>query len=147
DIDSVDRLEVIARVRLKLTKRARDMLSARETSGDRSDQLWYLIRCLADVGCSTAEIVSVVRETVWNKFRDRGDEVRRLVIEASKAIAKRSDETIAKLDEEVDTPRNRPQRLGFLLKNVKRPQYLIDGILTEGACGFIAGEPKCYKSW
>src|SRR5690606_37080604 len=145
-----DRLEVIARVKLKLNHKARELLSAREASGDKSDQLWYLIRCLADVGLSTAEIVAVVRETVWNKFRDRHDELRRLLTEASKAIAKRSDETIAKLEkeeenEEIDRPS--PQRFGFLLKNIKKPKYLVQGILTEGACGFIAGEPKSYKSW
>lgn len=151
DIDGVDRLEVISRIKLKLNHRARELLGAREASGDKSDQLWYLIRCLADVGLSTAEIVAVVRETVWNKFRDRHDELRRLITEASKAIAKRSDETITKLekedeeDEEVERPS--PQRLGFLLKNIKKPKYLVQGILTEGACGFIAGEPKCYKSW
>lgn len=148
DIEGVDRLAVIARVRLKLNQRARDMLSAREISGDRSSQLWYLIRCLADVGCSVAEIVAVVRETVWNKFRDRSDEVRRLVIEASKAIAQRSEETTQQLEAEAEGgPKADPQRLGALLKNVRRPKYLVDGILTEGACGFIAGEPKCYKSW
>lgn len=148
DIDGVDRQAVIARVRLKMTKRSRDMLAAREVSGDRSDQLWYLIRCLADVGCTVAEIVAVVRETVWNKFRDRGDEIKRLILEASKAVAKRTPETLAKLEEEAEqVDRPGPQRLGFLLKNIKKPKYLIDKILTEGACGFIAGEPKCYKSW
>lgn len=150
DIDSVDRLAVIARIKLKLNHRARELLSAREASGDKSDQLWYLIRCLADVGLSTAEIVAVVRETVWNKFRDRHDELRRLITEASKAIAKRSEETTNKLDEELEDEeleRPSPQRLGFLLKNIKKPKYLVQGILTEGACGFIAGEPKTYKSW
>ena len=151
DIDGVDRVEVIARVKLKLNHTARELLNAREAHGDKSENLWYLIRCLADVGCTTAEIVAVVRETVWNKFRDRADEMRRLITEASKAIAKRSDETIAKLakedEEEEQVDRPAPNRLGFLLKNIKKPKYLIQGVLTEGACGFIAGEPKCYKSW
>ena len=150
DIDGVDRLEVISKVRIQLNHTARELLGAREAHGDKSDNLWYLIRCLADAGLSTAEIVAVVRETVWNKFRDRHDELRRLITEASKAIAKRSDDTVAKLEkaeeeEEIDRPS--PQRLGFLLKNIKKPKYLVRGILTEGACGFIAGEPKCYKSW
>lgn len=149
DIDAVDRLEVIARVKLKLNHTARELLNAREAVGDKSEKLWYLTRCLADAGLSTAEIVSVVRETVWNKFRDRHDELRRLITEASKAIAKRSEETLEKLEqetaEEVDRPS--PNRLGFLLKNIKKPKYLVQGVLTEGACGFIAGEPKCYKSW
>ena len=146
EIDAIDRHKVIARVRLKMTHRAREMLTAREVSGDRSGQLWYLIRALADVGCSVAEIVAIVRDTVWNKFSGRGDEQRRLILEASKAIAQRSEEVTAKLEEE-DVERPDPQRLGFLLQNIKRPVYIIDKVLTEGACGFIAGEPKCYKSW
>jgi hypothetical protein len=150
DIDGVDRLETISRIKLKLNHRARELLNAREASGDKSDNLWYLTRCLADAGLNTAEIVAVVRETVWNKFRDRHDELRRLIAEASKAIAKRSTETVAKLekddvDDQIERPA--PQRLGFLLKNIKKPKYLVQGVLTEGACGFIAGEPKCYKSW
>ena len=152
DIDGVDRLQVIADVKLKLNRTARELLAAREASGDKSEKLWYLTRCLADAGLTTAEIVAVVRESPWNKFADRHDEMRRLIAEASKAIAKRSDETIAKLeadDEEEDDEEARPdpQRLGFLLKNIKKPKYIIQGILSEGACGFIAGEPKCYKSW
>ncbi|WNO27845.1 DNA primase/helicase [Microbacterium phage Huwbert] len=154
DIDAVDRLGVIARVKLKLNHTARELLSARDDGGaDKSEKLWYLIRCLADVGCSVAEIVAVVKPSVWNKFADRQDEMRRLIAEASKAIAKRSDETIEKLeneeaaaeDDNIDRPD--PERLGFLLKNVKKPKYIIKDILTKGACGFIAGEPKSYKSW
>jgi hypothetical protein len=151
EIDGVDRLAVIARVRLKLNHTARELLNAKEASGDKSDKLWYLIRCLADVGCSVSEIVAIVRETVWNKFNTRHDELRRLIAEASKAIAKRSDETIEKLEgtggEEEPVDRPAPERMGALLRNIQKPRYLVQGILTEGACGFIAGEPKSYKSW
>lgn len=151
DIDGVDRLKVIAEVRLKLNKTARELLAAREAAGDKSEKLWYLIRCLADAGLSVAEIVAVAKETVWNKFADRHDELRVLISEASKAIAQMSQETVDKLeseeDEDNEEERPDPQRLGFLLKNIKRPKYIIQNILSEGACGFIAGEPKCYKSW
>ena len=68
------------------------------------------------------------------------------MLEASKAIAQRSEENTATAEEE-EIEREAPQRLGFLLKNIKRPKYIIERVLTEGACGFIAGEPKCYKSW
>lgn len=146
DVENVDRLEVLARVRLKLSRRVRDLLAAREASGDRSDALWEIERSLADVGCSVAEIVAIVRETVWNKFRDRSNELSQLILEASKAIAARPPEVVEKLEEE-DVERDEPQRLGFLLKNIKRPTYIVDKVLTEGAVGFIAGEPKCYKSW
>jgi DNA-binding CsgD family transcriptional regulator len=101
-------------------------------------------RSLADAGCSVAEIVAIVRETVWNKYVDRADETRRLILEASKAIAAKP-EVPEQAEEEID--REPAQRLGFLLKNVKKPKFIIQGIWTKGAVGFIAGEPKCYKSW
>lgn len=148
EVDSVDRYKVLARVKIKLNHTARDLLSAKEVSGDRSGQMWYLMRCLADAGASVAEIVAIIRPTVWNKFEGRGDEMHRLIAESSKAVAARSEETIEALAiEEEQGERVKPQRLGTLLSNIKRPVWLIEGVLTEGACGFIAGEPKTWKSW
>ncbi|MCA1807228.1 MAG: AAA family ATPase [Actinobacteria bacterium] len=144
EIEAIDRHKVLARVKLKLTRRIRDLLSAREAAGDRSDALWEMERALADAHCSLAEIVAIVRATVWNKYVDRADEMKRLILEASKAIAAKP-EVLEAEEEEIERPN--PTRFGLLLKNVRRPKYLIDGILTEGAVGFIAGEPKCYKSW
>lgn len=145
EVEGVDRLKVLSRLKLKLNHTARDLLNAKEVSGDRSGQMWYLMRCLADAGATTTEIVAVIRPLVWNKFVGRADEMKRLIAEASKAVASRSEETKEELDEE--TERKKPERLGFLLANIKRPVWLIDQVLTEGACGFIAGEPKSWKSW
>src|SRR5687768_861831 len=30
---------------------------------------------------------------------------------------------------------------------VRRPQWLIRNVWSRGGCGFIAGEPKSFKSW
>lgn len=145
EVDGVDRLKVLARLKLKLNHTARDLLKAKEVSGDRSGQMWYLMRCLADAGATTTEIVAIVRPTVWNKFVGRADEMKRLIAEASKAVSSRSEETIEELEEEGE--RKKPTRLGDLLRNIKRPVWLVEGVLTEGACGFVAGEPKTWKSW
>lgn len=145
EVEGVDRLKVLANLKLKLNHTARDLLSAKEVSGDRSAQMWYLMRCLADAGGTTTEIVSIIRPLVWNKFVGRADEMKRLIAEASKAVASRSEEVIEELEEEGE--RKKPQRLGDLLRNIKRPVWLVEGVLTEGACGFIAGEPKTWKSW
>lgn len=145
EVEAIDRHKVLAKLKIKLNHTARDLLSAREVSGDRSGNMWYLMRCLADAGATITEIVAIVRPTVWNKFADRADEMKRLMNEASKAIASRSDETIEELENEEGRPD--PQRLGYLLRNIKRPVWLVESVLTEGACGFIAGEPKTWKSW
>lgn len=146
EIEAVDRHEVLARVKLKLTQRIRDLLAAREAMGDRSDALWEMERSLADAGCTVAEIVAIVRETPWNKFAGRADEIKRLILEATKALAQRPEEVVEAIEEE-RSPKPEPQRLGSLLANVKKPVWLVEGVLTEGACGFIAGEPKSFKSW
>ena len=145
EIEGVDRLKALTRLKLKLNHTARELLSAREVSGDRSGQMWYLMRCLADAGGTVTEIVAIIRPLVWNKFAGRADELKRLITEASKAVASRSDETVEELEEEGE--RKKPTRLGLLLRNIKRPVWLIEDVLTEGACGFIAGEPKTWKSW
>ena len=146
EIEHVDRLAVWARVRLKVSKRVRDLVSAREAAGDRSDALWEIERDLADAGCTVTEIVAIVRATVWNKFSGRSDELRRLTTEAVKAIAARSPETTEKVLEEVKD-RPAPTNLFELVKNLKPPTWLVRDILTKGAVGFIAGQPKSFKSW
>ena len=145
EVDGVDVNKVLARVKLKLNHTARELIKAREITGDRSQQMWYLMRCLADAGASVVEIVAVIRPSVWNKFSDRADEMKRLIAESSKAVASRSDEVTEELDEELT--RVTPQRLGKLIQNIKKPTWLVEGVITEGAVGFIAGEPKTWKSW
>lgn len=146
EIAATDRHEVLSKVKLKLNQKARDLIYAREVVGDRSSNLWYIIRCLADAGCTVAEIVAVARTTVWNKFEGRADELKRLILEASKAISQRSEEVEEALEEE-RTPKPEPSRLSTLFVNIKPPKWLIDGILTQGAVGFIGGQPKSFKSW
>lgn len=146
EIDKLDRHEIWGRVRLSVSARVRELVGARETAGDRSDALWEIERELADAGCSVAEIVSVVRATVWNKFAGRSDELRRLSTEAHKAVAMRSDKAKANIEEQ-HQERPEPTRLFELVKNIPPPRWLVKGILTGGACGFIAGQPKSYKSW
>lgn len=147
EVDDVDRHAALAKYKIRLNHTARELLSAREVSGDRSQQMWYLMRCLADAGAGVTEIVAIVRETVWNKFADRADEMKRLISEASKAIASRGEESKETEEAFEEIARTEPERLGALLRNIKRPVWLIRDVLTEGACGFIAGEPKTWKSW
>lgn len=146
EIAHVDRHAVWGRVRLKVSKRVRELVAAREVSGDRSDALWEIERELADAGCTVTEIVAIVRATVWNKFAGRSDELRRLTTEASKAIGLRSEEAKDKVLEEIKE-RAAPTNLFELVKDLKPPKWLIRDVLTEGSVGFIAGQPKSYKSW
>lgn len=146
EVNRIDRFDVWGRVRLAVSKRVRELVTAREAVGDRSDALWEIERELADAGCTIAEIVCVVRATVWNKFAGRGDELKRLSTEASKAVAARSDQTIKKIELELEA-KPPVQNLFDIVRNLPPPKWLVKNIITEGSCGFVAGQPKSFKSW
>lgn len=147
EVEAIDPHKVLARVKLKLTQRVRDLISSRVAEGDRSSILWEIERSLADAGCSITEIVAVVRNSVWNKFEGRADELKRLILEATKAFGQKSE---APTHEEILKEEASALELRDIISyvfTVKPPDWLVKDILTEGGVGFIAGEPKSYKSW
>lgn len=146
NIDKLDRSKVMAEWRTKIPKRIRELLNARLASGDRSDVLWDIERSLADLGCSVEEIVVIVRGTVWNKYDGRADELKRLVQEAAKAIGQRPADVTEALEEAAED-KGLPARWVDHFKNVRKPEMLVRDVLTKGKVGFIAGEPKSWKSW
>lgn len=145
-VSSIDRLELLGKIKLKLPSHIREYLTAKEATGDRSEVSWQISRSLADIGCTVDEIIAILQPTPWNKFSGRHDEFHRLIIEAQKAIAARPEEVLETLEEE-RTPKPPATRLSLVLKDAKPPTWLIQDILTVGGVGFIAGEPKTYKSW
>lgn len=144
-IRGVDRAAVWARVRPLLSTRTRELMSIRDATGlDRSEALWSVERDLADAGCSALEIAAVVMGTALDKYVGRGDHLRRLSIEASRAVAERPAEAL----ESGALPNGAPLWATNLASaHIPRPRWLIDGIWTRGGCGFISGAPKSYKSW
>ena len=151
-LEDINRHEVWARIRIKLNSRILRWMDLREIdddSMDRSEVAWQIERELADAGCSLAEIVSLMRPTVWNKYAGRNDELKRLKVEAGKAIAARDD----KDDDALEVIEELPE---FALVDFKhdtrithapRPRWLIKGFVPEGACGFMSASPKSMKSW
>lgn len=148
-LDGVDRHEIWSTVRLKVRPQIREYLATRDIPEgvDRSEVLWQIERELADAGCSLVEIIALIRPSVWNKYAGRNDELKRLKIEAAKAIAARPD-TLEHDQEWVAEKPNAPQWLNEVMaKPIPRPRWLVHDVWTRGGCGFIAGAPKSYKSW
>ena len=144
-VRGVDRAALWARVRPLVSARTRELMALRDASGlDRSEALWSVERDLADAGCSVLEIVAVVMESPLDKYQGRGDHLRRLSIEATRAVAERPAGAL----EGGALPEGEPMWASDLASvHIPRPQWLIDGIWTRGGCGFISGAPKSYKSW
>lgn len=142
----VDAAEAWGKVRLKVSNGVRELVAAREISGDRSETMWRIERDLADAGLTVPEIVAVMRETEWNKFAGRNDELRQLTLEAAKAVEARPAKVTKSLEVEREG-KGKPTPLAELVRGVKQPSWLIRRVWTEGAVGFIAGQPKSFKSW
>lgn len=144
-IRAVDRAAVWSRVRPLVSGHTRELMALRDSSGvDRSEALWSVERDLADAGCSALEIVALVMGTPIDKYVGRGDHLRRLSIEAAKAVAERPSESL----EGGTLPDGAPMWASDLAAiHVPRPRWLIEGIWTRGGCGFVSGAPKSYKSW
>lgn len=153
----IDRHDVWARVRLKVTHRVRDLMGFRSERQitedmDRSEILWSIARDLADAGCNGAEIIAVIKPTVWNKYSGRGDELKRLkelagkVIAEAKAVVDDGDGGALEVIE--DEPKPEIRWLSDVMSvHMRRPRWIINNVWSEGGCGFIAGDPKSYKSW
>jgi hypothetical protein len=152
-LSGIDRHALWGRVRLRVSPNVRQYMSIRHEhqmgDADRSDVLWEIERELADAGCNLAEIVALVRPTVWNKYQGRNDELKRLKTEAAKAIAAITESNSGGAVEVLETAK--PKSVTWLVDvaamGVKRPRWLINNVWSEGGCGFIAGAPKSYKSY
>lgn len=156
-LGGIDRHAVWGRVRLKVSAKVREYMGVRrldDASGaDRSEVLWQIERDLADAGCTLAEIIAVIRPTIWNKYAGRNDEIKRLKAEAAKAIAQgvqehADDDTFADVLE--GGTGDKPELRWFsdaMAVRIPRPKWLVKNIWSRGGCGFISGDPKSYKSW
>lgn len=145
----IDRHSVWARVKNQVSSQVRQYVRMRDSEGlDRSEVAWQIERELADAGATLVEMVAIMQPLVWNKFEGRRDELKRLVIECSKALAQRDEDV---LDPIIDMPKPSTKLIPFqqddAYLNAPDPEWLVDELIPVGGCGFIAGIPKSMKSW
>lgn len=82
--------ETYRRVRSRLHPSVRKLVEAKvATKGKRSEVLWLLQNKLAEAGLSPQEVLDIVRQTVWNKFRGRRDEEKALRRDVTKVVGTR----------------------------------------------------------
>ncbi len=156
EIDAVDRHEVWARVRLRVSHTVREYMSMKSRNitdeYDRSEVMWQIERDLADAGCTIAEIVAVIRPTAWNKHEGRNNELQQLKLEAAKAIgvslADASEDTLETDESKSSVRPTQPRWIADIVTQpLPRPRWIVNNIWAQGSCGFISAEPKSYKSY
>lgn len=146
EIEQIDRHKVMARITNQLNSEVKRLMRSRSATGDRSKKLFYIEQSLAEAGCTRDEIIALVRPTVWNKFKGRDDELKRLKIEAAKAIKQARDKPETDFQIAEGLP-EKPENILAQVKHIPPTNWLIEDMWIEGACGFIAGMPKTSKSF
>lgn len=148
-----DAQETLDSIDKRLNARGKRLIKARHPNADRSATLWELECILAELGLKAPQIASICQRTVWNKFRDRRDEVQRLITDATKAIAHAGILEVKKVanDNDVlevdDTPDVEPMSWTEFDRVHTPIRWLVADVWGETEVGFISGLPKSYKSW
>lgn len=111
--------------------------------GHRSDMLWYLESELVKSQIPLEDIVVLIRDSAWNKYRGRSDEQERIYTEVSKVYQQSIQGTLRVKEPVDDVLTSYEDIMGSL---VDRPGWLIRDIWMRNSHGIVAGEPKTYKS-
>jgi hypothetical protein len=124
-------------------RRVKQLLRGDSTDGgtDRSARLYELASLLRDASVTPEVTFHLLRTSNYNKFAGRDDESLRLweAIERSRGDEPKPHRGQAKT--------TRAQSIGTLLaRNTKPTEWCVEGIWEHQGWGFIAGEPKTYKS-
>lgn len=114
------------------------------TVGKRSDMLWYLEHELCDLGIPLKDVIAILRESDWNKYRGREDEEERFSVEMEKIAGDRTEKHAKTRIESVAF------RVETFTDVMSTPhvgkQWMVEDYWLQGSHGIVAGEPKSFKS-
>lgn len=114
------------------------------TVGKRSDMLWYLEHELCDLGIPLPDVIEILRESDWNKYRGREDENERFAAEIEKIAGDREEKQVKTRVESVIL---RVEGFSDLMGKIDRsPGWMVKDWWMRASHGIVAGEPKSFKS-
>lgn len=156
-LSDITKNPLIEKYKSRLSQKIIDLLEISPDSveiGTRSETLWFLELALIEKGIPKADVLSLIRESAWNKFAGRADEETRLHKELQKAYehvkSKGRVEKVPKKD--ATSPKICLTQLVIekdtdLMTDIALyPGWLVEGWWTRQSHGIVAGEPKSFKS-
>lgn len=126
-----------------IPKKVRDTLALQSLNGvDRSSTIWYVEKSLHELGMTPQEIILLIKNSVFNKYRGRADEDARLHKELEKIIG---DSIPDPEDSAAGTLTT--STYGEVMGNCNTFEgWLVRGFWGRRSHGIVAGMPKCFKS-
>ena len=115
-------------------------LNTLDSIDDRSSVIWYIENSLHEIGMDPNEIIVLVKNSVFNKYKGRPDENQRLKDELKKIISGKIQpkEALSKLITESYTE--------VLSTDEGFQGWLVKDVWGKASHGIVAGMPKSYKS-
>lgn len=126
-----------------IPQKIRDLLALESLDGvDRSGTIWYVENSLHELGMAPQEIIYLIKNSVFNKYKGRRDENSRIQKELEKIISG-----------EIENPRDGDTEL-MKTSNYEEVMgncntfegWLVKGFWGRRSHGIVAGMPKCFKS-
>lgn len=126
-----------------IPKKVRDLLALESLEGiDRSRTIWYVENSLYGLGMTPQEIIYLIKNSVFNKYKGRRDEDSRIQKELEKIISG-----------EIEDPRDegtglmKTSNYEEVMGNCNTFEgWLVKGFWGRRSHGIVAGMPKCFKS-
>lgn len=129
--------------RYSIPKKVRDMLALESLDGvDRSGTIWYVENSLHELGMTPQEIIHLIKNSVFNKYKGRKDEDSRLQIELEKIISGDIPEP-----NDLESQKLKTTDYESVMGNCDTFEgWLVKGFWGRRSHGIVAGMPKCFKS-
>lgn len=147
NITNIEERKIYAKYNIPV--KVRELLALDSTEGiDRSDTIWYIENKLSELGMEPNEIIYLVKNSVFNKYRDRGDEDERLRSELDKILSNKLDGAL-KNKRDKEKPLNHMVLESFddlMIKSHGGSGWLVKGFWPKGSQGIVSGMPKTFKS-
>lgn len=126
-----------------IPKKVRDTLALQSLNGvDRSSTIWYVEKSLHELGMTPQEIILLIKNSVFNKYRGRADEDARLHKELEKIIGDSIPDPEDSAAGALTT-----STYGEVMGNCNTFEgWLVRGFWGRRSHGIVAGMPKCFKS-
>lgn len=132
------------RWRSTITRKLLRIIEGPAEQGKRSDMLWYLEHELCDLGIPVKDVIAILRDSEWNKYRGRADEDERFSSEMEKLKEDRGEKkSVTRVESVVLEVVDYSQ---LMSSSASTPGWLIKDFWMRNSHGIIAGEPKSFKS-
>lgn len=136
---SLDERKIYAKY--QIPKKVRETLALDSLEGvDRSKTIWYVEKALDEAGLTPQEIILLIKNSIFNKYRGRKDEDKRLQRELMKIIS-------GNLEEKEQSTKLKTESYGEMMASPEEFKgWLVKGFWGRRSHGIVAGMPKCFKS-